>query len=270
MYSIEQLAIHFRQLGIALGDTVMLHASVRAVGPVAGGPDSIHLALKSALTEAGTLMMYASCPRYYDEVGRDTLTAAEESELREKLPAFDPVCARSDRENGTLVEFLRTYPGSRVNHHVARFVVWGRQADYLISHQPWDYAFGHGSALERLMQLDGKIILLASDHDAVTFLHYVEHVAQFPGKRIARYEVPIMKNGRRVWQPMQEIDTSGQGAHENWPDRFFATIVHGFLAQTTNHYGLVGDAKTFVLKARELFDFAAPRMIAVAQNPPIQ
>ena len=62
MYSIEELASDFRKLGIAPGDTVMLHASVRAVGEVAGGPDAIHLALKSALSPEGTLMMDASCP----------------------------------------------------------------------------------------------------------------------------------------------------------------------------------------------------------------
>jgi aminoglycoside N3'-acetyltransferase len=37
-------------LGVEPGDIVMLHASVRAVGEVAGGPDQIHLALKDALT----------------------------------------------------------------------------------------------------------------------------------------------------------------------------------------------------------------------------
>jgi aminoglycoside 3-N-acetyltransferase len=68
MYSIEELANGFRKLGISAGDTVMLHASVRAVGEVAGGPDHIHLALKSVLGPEGTLM-YASCPRYFDEVG---------------------------------------------------------------------------------------------------------------------------------------------------------------------------------------------------------
>jgi aminoglycoside 3-N-acetyltransferase len=73
MYSIEELANDFRKLGIRAGDTVMLHASVRSVGEVAGGPDAIYLALKSALTPEGTLMMYASCPRYYDEVGRGNL-----------------------------------------------------------------------------------------------------------------------------------------------------------------------------------------------------
>src|ERR1700727_2718 len=103
MYSVDDLANHFSQLGIAAGETVMLHASIRSVGELAGGPDSIHLALKSALTSEGTLMMYAGCPRYYDEVGRGHLPPELEQELFEKLPAFDALTARSDRGNGSLV-----------------------------------------------------------------------------------------------------------------------------------------------------------------------
>ncbi|MGA8028273.1 MAG: AAC(3) family N-acetyltransferase, partial [Bryobacteraceae bacterium] len=188
MYSTQELANDFRKLGIRAGHTVMLHASVRAVGEIAGGPDAIHLALKSVLTAEGTLMMYASCPRYYDEVGRGNLTTEQEREIREKLPVSDPLTARSARDNGALVEFLRTYPDSRVNCHVARFVFWGKQTEHLLSRQPWNYAFGSDSALERFLMLDGKIVLLGSDHDAVTFLHYVEHIAEIPLKRIVRYE----------------------------------------------------------------------------------
>src|SRR6478672_8861440 len=145
MYSRRDLADGFRSLGVTAGDTVMVHASVRAVGPIAGGPDQIHLALKDVLTNAGTLVMYASCPQYYDEVGRGHLSPDQERELLEKLPAFDPLTARAARENGALVELLRTYPGSIVNSHVSRFVVWGKHARYLTSSQPWNYAFGHGS-----------------------------------------------------------------------------------------------------------------------------
>jgi aminoglycoside 3-N-acetyltransferase len=267
VYSIEELANDFRKLGIRAGDTVMLHASVRAVGDVVGGPDSIHLALKSALTAEGTLMMYASCPRYYDEVGRGNLTMEQEREIREKLPVFDPLTARSDRDNGTLVEFLRTYPGSRVNQHVARFVFWGQKTEHLMACQPWNYAFGQDSALERFLMLDGKIVLLGSDHDAVTFLHYVEHVADFPGKRIARYQVPVLENGSRVWRAMEEFDTSGDGVHANWPDRFFAKIVDSFLIKTTSHGGRVGNAMTYILIAREFFEFAMPLMKALAADP---
>jgi aminoglycoside N3'-acetyltransferase len=77
----------------------------------------------------------------------------------------------------SLNEFLRSYPDSRVNRHVARFVVCGKQAEYLISEQPWNCAFGLHSPLDRFLGLHGKIVLLGSDHDAVTFLHYVERVA---------------------------------------------------------------------------------------------
>jgi aminoglycoside 3-N-acetyltransferase len=208
--------------------------------------------------------MYASCPRYYDEVGRGKLTQEQEREILEKLPAFDPLTARSARDNGTLVEFLRTYPDSRVNRHVARFVVWGKQADYLISDQPWNYAFGRHSPLDRFLGLDGKILLLGSDHDAVTFLHYVEHVAEIPGKRIAHFQVPAQELGRPVWRDMEEFDTSGDGVHANWPDRFFARIVDAYLTETRNHGWRVGDALSYVLSARGLLDFAAPLMEAVA------
>jgi aminoglycoside 3-N-acetyltransferase len=267
MHSREQLARDFRTLGVAANDIVMLHASVRAVGDVAGGPDQIHLALKDVLTTEGTLIMYASCPRYYDEVGRGNLTKEQEGEILEKLPAFDPITARSARDNGTLVEFLRTYPGSRVNRHVARFVVWGKQANYLISDQPWNYAFGLHSLLDRFLGLDGKILLLGSDHDAVTFLHYVEHVAQIHGKRIERFQVPVQEDGRRLWRDMEEFDTSGEGVHANWPDRFFAKTVDAYLTETGNQGGRVGDAMSYILRARGLLDFASPLMEAVAKNP---
>lgn len=267
MYSREELATGFRTLGVAPGDTLMLHASVRTVGEVAGGPDVIHLALKDALTARGTLMMYASCPSYYDEVGRGHLSPERERELLEKLPTFDPIRARAQRENGALVEFVRTYPDSMVNAHVARFVVWGQQAEHLIAEQPWSYAFGQGSALDRFVQLGGKILLLGCDHDNVTFLHYAEHVVDIPDKRVARFKVPVAEHGRRIWRDMEEFDTSDRGAHPAWPDRFFARLVDTYLAQTNNTGGRVGSAQSFLVDSRGLLDFALGVMKAVAADP---
>ena len=267
MYSRQELASGFRALGVQAGDTVMVHASVRAVGAIAGGPDEIHLALKEALTAEGTLIMYASCPAGYDDVGRGLLSPQAEQELLEKLPPFDPYVARAQRDNGTLVEFLRTYPGSFVNPHVVRFVVWGRHAAHLVSDQPWSYAFGRGSALERFAALGGRILLLGCDHDTVTFLHYAEHIAEIPGKRVARYKVPVEESGMRVWKDMEEFDTSERGAHPNWPERFFALIVDAYLARTDNGGGRVGDAQCFLLDARGLLQFGLEIMRAVASDP---
>lgn len=266
MYSRSELADGFRRLGIAPGDTVMVHASIRAVGEVAGGPDQIHLALKDALTADGTLMMYASCPAYYDEVGRGHLSPSQERELLEKLPAFDSFTARAQRDNGALVELFRTYPGSTVNAHVARFVAWGKRASHLLSKQPWSYAFGRDSALERFVELDGRILLLGSDHDTVTFLHYAEHIVEIPDKRVAKFKVPVEESGERVWRDMEEIDTSDAGAHPNWPDRFFARLVDTYLARTNNCGGRVGDAQCFLVDARGLLTFALGVMKAVAAD----
>ena len=241
----------------------MMTLRLASIGEVAGGPDQVHLAIKDVITTDGTLLMFASCPRYVDEVGRGHLTPEFEAELLEKLPAFDAETARSARDNGALVELFRTWPGSRVNHHPTRFVAWGNHTDYLFSSQPWDFAFGAGSALERFTELDGQILLLGSDHDNVTWLHYAEHIGDFPGKRITRFKVPVLENGHRVWREMAEVDTS-HGAHVNWTDRFFAQIVDGFLAATGNRGGRVGGADSVLIPSKELLAYATDVMRRVA------
>ena len=260
MHSRASLTADLRALGVSPGDLVMAHASVRAVGEVAGGPDEIHLAISDAVSPGGTLMMYAGCPQYVDEVGRGNLWLDDEAELLEKLPAFDAQTARSARDHGILVEFMRTYPGARVNNHPARFVARGAHADSLFASQPWDYAFGQDSALDQLVKLGGKVLLLGADHDNVTFLHYVEHIADIPDKRVARFKVPLLENGHRVWRDMAEFDTSGAGVHRNWPDRFFATIVDDYLAASGNEGGKVGGATSHLMPAAGLLAFARPVM----------
>ena len=241
----------------------MAHASVRAIGDIAGGPDEIHLAIKDVITADGTLFMYAGCPQYVDEVGRGNLSADEEAEVLEKLPAFDAETARCDRSHGALVEFFRTYPGTSVNQHVARFAAWGRQTEHLLSPTPWDFAYGRGSIFERFVALGGKILLLGSDHDNVTFLHHAEHVIDLPDKRVAQFKVPVMENDVRVWRDMKEYDTS-QGAHSSWPTDIFSRIVNEYLVATKNPGGKVGDASSHLIDARSLLDSALSAMKQMA------
>ena len=265
MHTRESLGKDLHRLGINAGDTVMVHASLRAIGEVAGGPDQVHLAIKDVLGEDGTMFMYASCPQYVDEVGRGNLTPDEEREVLEKMPPFDALTARSARDNGALVELFRTWPDTVVNHHPARFAVWGKQAEYLLSEQPWDFAFGEGSLLERFTKLDGRILLLGAHHDNTTYLHYAEHIADFPDKRIARFRVPVLEGGQRVWRDMAEVDSS-KGAHDQWPDHFFERLVDDFLALTHNEGGKVGHATSHLIPARGLLEFALPVMERIARG----
>ena len=255
LHTRHQLASNLAALGLGAGDVVMVHASLRAVGEVAGGPDEVHLAIKDVITDRGTMFMYAGVPAYVDDIGRGNLTPEQEVEVFEKLPPFDPHTARSARDHGALVELFRTYPGTRVNAHAARFAVWGNHADYLVSPQPWDFAFGHGSLLDRFVELDGRILLLGSDHGNVTFLHYAEHIADIPNKRVARFKVPVLENGVRVWKDMAEYDTSN-GVWANLPYDYFSPAVDGYLAATGNAGGKVGAAQSYLFAARGLLDYA--------------
>jgi aminoglycoside 3-N-acetyltransferase len=103
----------------------------------------------------------------------------------------------------------------------------------------------------------------------VTFLHYAEHIVEIPDKRVARFEVPVLEQGKRVWREMAEFNTGGDGVHANWPDRFFAHIVDAHLAASGNHGGIVGNAPSHLLRARALLDAALEAMRATAAAPAV-
>ena len=135
----------------------MLHASVRAVGRLVGGPDEIHLAVADAIAPGGTVMMYAGCQDGFDDVGRGVLSPEEESAILAHQPAFDFRHARAARDFGILAEFFRSYPGAICSEAVcARMAARGPQAEWLLADPPWNYGFGHGSPLDKLCASGGK------------------------------------------------------------------------------------------------------------------
>ncbi len=71
----------------------------------------------------------------------------------------------------------------------------------------------------------------------------------------------------RVWRDMEEFDTSGTGVHPNWPGAFFARLVDAYLGTTGNRGGLVGDARSYLLPAAGLLQFARPVMERTALDP---
>ncbi len=267
----QSLRHDLTRLGLGAGDLVMVHASVRAVGPVFGGPDEIHLAVEEAVSPGGTVMMVVGCPNVTDDVGRGIYTPEEEARILAHQPVFDPTTARANRDVGTLAEFFRSWPGTVCSDSSARVAARGARAGWLTHEHPLDYPFGKGTPYEKLVEARGKLLLLGSDHDEVTLMHYPEHVADFGDKIVVRYRMPVLRKGRREWVEVEEYDSSG-GAHANWPERFFARIVDGFIAQHAGTErcaaGKVGDADSFLLDAAALVHFAIPVMERTARGLP--
>jgi aminoglycoside 3-N-acetyltransferase len=246
----------------------MLHASVRAVGPVIGGPDEVHLAVEEAIGPGGTVMMYVGCQDGFDDVGRGILSPEQEAEILEHQPPFDFQHARAARAFGILAEFFRSYPGTVCSRGICRMAARGSRAAWLMAEQPWNYGFGRGSPLDKLCRIGGKVLLLGSSHDEVTLLHHAEHIAPIDGKRIARYKVPVAQDGARVWLDCEEFDTSDRGVHASWPGNAFELIVRDFIDNTVGtpscSRGLVGAADSLLVDAASLVEHAIAIMKAWA------
>jgi aminoglycoside 3-N-acetyltransferase len=267
-----RLARDLRALGLTAGDLVMVHASLRAIGPVIGGPDEVHHAIVDVLSPGGAMMMLVGCAVGYDDIGRGTLTASEEAALAAHLPPFRADRARAARELGALAELFRSFPGTLCSANVgARMAARGDRAAWLVADHPMNYGYGAGSPMAKLVEHGGRVLLLGSDPDQVTLLHYAEHVAPFEGKRVVRFRTPLLVDGRRELHAFEEFDTGDAGVHAAWPDAFFAAIVNTFIAANRGsegcRVGKVGGAESVLIDAASLVAAAIQRMVERAGAP---
>ncbi len=259
------LVDQLNRLGLKCGDIVMLHASMRAIGHVLGGPDILHQALVETISNDGTLMMYIGCESEYEILGRRSLPPLLEQSIYDNCPAFNPATARARRDYGILAEFFRSSPNVLCSDNPgARVAAIGGKASWLIENHPLNYGYGPGSPFAKLYESDGKIVLLGSDLDQVTILHYAEHVAPVKDKRIVRCKTPLIQNGQRVWRNVEEFDTS-VGIRQ-WPDRFFAIVMESYFQKYKIRPMTVGSANAYLFGVKSLVDFAVGIFTEEAQN----
>ncbi len=248
----SQLIRDLRKLGLSAGQVVMLHASVKRIGWVVGGPDVVLDAILNVLTSSGTLMMLAGWEDNPYELTQWP-KKRQEAYLKE-CPAFDPQRSRAEhREMGILTEYLRTRPNARRSRHPFSYVAVGERAKWITEKHPWQYRDGPGSPLSKLCESAGYVLVLGSPTGNITLLHHAEHLADVPNKKIDRYRMPVLRDGRRVWMEFEEYDTT-EGIVD-WQDDYFETIVREYVAAGSGRAGKVGGADSYLFEARTLIEF---------------
>ncbi|MFN3047235.1 aminoglycoside 3-N-acetyltransferase [Pseudomonas alloputida] len=247
------LAAELAELGLASGDAVMVHAAVSKVGRLLDGPDTIIAALSDAVGPEGTVLAYADWEaRYEDLVDEDGRVPPE---WRNHIPPFDPQRSRAIRDNGVLPEFLRTTQGARRSGNPgASIVALGAKAEWFTADHPLDYGYGEGSPLAKLVAAGGKVLMLGAPLDTLTLLHHAEHLADIPGKRIRRVEVPLATPTGTRWRMIEEFDT-GDPIVGGLAEDYFAEIVTEFLAGGQGRQGLVGAAPSVLVDAAAITAF---------------
>jgi aminoglycoside 3-N-acetyltransferase len=236
---IKQLQADLQSLGIHAGDTLMVHASIRSVGPVEERGQGILAALLGVLGPEGTLIAYA------------------DFEPTSKLPYFDIKRSPARPDYGVFAELVRTYPGAvRSANPGASMVAIGAKAQWLCEQHSLNYGYGPDGPLGKLVSVGGKVLLLGSDLDQVTLLHLAEHIADIPDKRVVKRPLDVMHDDGSVESVIiEEFDTSNPVA-SSMPEKVFASIVGSFLVTGAASSGRVGQALSYLLPAKELVSWA--------------
>lgn len=245
------LAADLAAIGLGPGDAVLVHAALRKVGRVLGGPDIILAAMQDVVGPAGTILGYTDW-QLEDE---DRVDPA----LRPHIPPFDPHRSRATRDNGFWPELVRTTPGAcRSGNPGASMAAVGGRAEWFTANHALDYGYGPQSPLGKLVEAQGKVLMLGAPLDTMTLLHHAEHLANFSNKQVIRYEAPLLVDGVPTWRWFEEFDTGN--VPPGMAEDYFATIVEAFLGTGRGRCGVIGEAGSVLVNAAEIVPFAVQWM----------
>ena len=195
MSDVQRKIVHdLNVLGVRPGDVVMVHSSLKSLGHVEGGPETVVAAFLELLGPAGTLLMPGLS---YQSVTREQNT-------------FDvnntPVCV------GAIPEHFRKRPGTLRSVHPTHSVCGvGPLAERLLGYQHTDTTpCGPNSPWRGLPSVRGKIVMLGCGLKPNTSMHAVEEFAgitQFLSEP-AQYRV-ILADGRQGTMSVRRHNFAG-------------------------------------------------------------
>lgn len=209
--TVHELVGALRELGVRDGDVLLVHSTLRGIGPVEGGARGVLAALMAAVGSTGTLVMPA-----YTEENSDTswafmratrgLSAAEKEAYKLRMPPFDPMWTPASPTMGALPEVLRRTPGAvRSSHPQSSFVAMGLLADGIVRHHNPASHFGEQSPLARLYSLpDAKVLMLGTAFSTFSAFHLAEYLQPKLATQTYRCVIPDGL-GRPLWFTYEDV-----------------------------------------------------------------
>lgn len=227
------LSTQLSSLGVRRGGVLLVHSSLRSLGPLDGGAEAVVLALLDALGPEGTLLMPA--------LSYETVTPAN--------PRFDvratPACV------GALPEYFRTRPGTLRSVHPTHSVTgMGRlAADLLRDHALDTTPCGDHSPFTRLPFTGGQILFLGCGLRPNTSMHGIEEhvVPPYLYADVIEYAIRFA-DGAEGRMSVRSHNFIG------WEQRY--DRVADVLTEPALHHGRVLQADCFLLEAGALWSAA--------------
>ncbi|MCH7662809.1 MAG: AAC(3) family N-acetyltransferase [Chloroflexi bacterium] len=195
-----QVAEILQTLKIRSGDGLLIHSALQFLGLPEGGPSMYFDALQSILGPQGTIAVPTF--NFAFAKGED----------------YDPLTTPSVGM-GVFSEYVRLHPDSlRTIHPMQSLSVIGKHAEDL-AERDTPSAFEDGSAFDRMLGLDFKLLLLGADIEASAIAHYSEQRAQVPYRYWKEFKGRVRLNEKwesrtyRMFARDLDIDPDLTGEH---------------------------------------------------------
>ncbi|MGH2504697.1 MAG: AAC(3) family N-acetyltransferase, partial [Ktedonobacterales bacterium] len=171
-----QIVEGLRRLGVAPGDLLEVHSSLRSLGPVKGGAATVIRTLQEAVGATGALVMPA-----YPVSPAVPLSAEEQARgitWKVRILPFDD--GSTPTGMGAIADTFREWPDvRRETGAFFSYAAWGRGAE----------RFAH-EGLAPLVACGGKVLLLGVEMDRCSSLHLAEERVTLPPKLAALLTPP--------------------------------------------------------------------------------
>jgi aminoglycoside 3-N-acetyltransferase len=237
-HDFNSLTEDFKRLGIKPDDNVFIHSSMKSIGEVDGGADTVLDVFCAYLVPNGNIALPSHS---WDKINA-------ENNIFD--PAKEPACV------GILPEIFRKRTGVlRSLHPTHSIAIMGKDAEVFVKDEHLiETPCGRAGCYGKLLDMDFKIIFLGCDTKSNTFLHGVEEWLNVPERLTDEYQnLKIVMPGGTVFdRPSRRHHDRYGGVSERY-DRIMPHMEEKNLVIN----GRFGNADCIVMKARDMYDVTA-------------
>lgn len=248
-HTLTSLVADLVSLGVRDGDGLFVHASMKAIGPVIGGPRTVVEALLQAVGENGLVGMpgFSQDAYFPADLDRAVLTPSEITEIEDAVPGFD-VATSPTAGMGVIAETFRTWPGTkRSNHPAVSICLNGAGAHEFLQEHSLAWATGPQTPLGKLKERHAmKILLIGVGWNRCSALHTAETLATHRRTKTRRF-----KKGALDGSWLETPDVADD------MNRLFPAVGAAFENETDVASARFGDAECKLCDFKALVDFAA-------------
>ena len=228
--TLDRLIGEFQNLGLGKGSRLALHSSLKSIGFVLGGPETVVRALMQVVGPEGTILMPV---------------------FSRPAPRF--LMSETPSRTGLVTETFRRMPGVvRSPHPTHSVAVWGDRAQEIADGHEQASGLGVDSPFRRLAKMGGLVVFVGCNSRSSSIVHVAEAIAQVPYLNVSYpgYDVPmtvVYPDGReRVVEPRENPgDSSG-----------FLVVEEELRRRGLVREAMVGQARTMVMKGADVIETA--------------